>query len=774
MPGGPAPVNVAGSASTDLHVPEAAGGEAVASARRKYASGSPFLASLRGDVAGGLAGSIFSLALALSMGILAFAPLGPDHAAVGVSAGFAAAIYGQLVVALAGGTMHPGSVPRASTSLLLAAFVAVIAQDPAFAPSATRGPERVVAVAGLCVVLSGVVQLVLGWLRLSQFARYVPYPFIAGFMCGIAVLVLVSQLSAMTGMRTQAFLTIDGWQAFQGGTLAVGLVTGIAFFVAQARVKRIPAVLVGALAGCIAYALVHIALPQVELGPVVGRVAPGLPPPTALTGLFAITGSDIVRIFPALASSAGLIAVFGTLDMLFAASVVDLATDGRHDARREVFAHGLGNIAAGVCGGVPIVYSVARGMASWNAGGRTRRACIFACVLLALTALVGAGAIANAPIAVLAGIVLVTSVGLVDRWVRGLVARLPYDAERRDRTRPLSLATVAVVATVTVTLGFLPALAVGFALSFVLLMVGMNRSLIRSVTSGLQRPSRRQWVGADAAHVHTARERVKVVELEGPLFFGTAERLADEVERSVGIADVVVLDFRLVTSIDATAALLTQRLARRMASRGVALVLAGVTRTGRHGQALLAHWNADGDPRRWFSDADKALEWAERRAVRAAAGGDSTELALHDMPLLQNLDAAQRAIVSPLFARLDVPRGTVVFREGDAGDTLYLIARGAVDISVLNADARRSRIVTMSTGAMFGEMALFDGRTRSATAVAAEQTVLYVVSRQTLLVDLPGSHPGIAIALLTALARQCAMRLRDTTALLRSLDDARG
>ena len=755
-------------------MPEAAGGESAPAVLRKPASGSAILASLRGDVAGGLAGSIVSLALALSMGILAFAPLGPEHAAVGVAAGFAAAIYGQGVVALAGGTMHPGSVPRASTSLLLAAFVAAIAQDPAFAPSVTRGPERVVALAGLCVVLSGIVQLVLGWLRLSQFARYVPYPFIAGFMCGIAVLVLASQLPAMTGMSPRALFTFEGWKAFQAATLVVGVVTGVAFFLAQERVRRIPAVLVGALAGCVAYALIHVALPDVTLGPVVGSVPPGLPLPTALAGLLDIEVGDVVRILPALASSAALIAIFGTLDTLFAASVVDLATDGRHEARREVLAHGLGNMAAGLFGGVPIVFSVARSMASWNAGGRTRWACVIACVVLALMSLLGARAIASTPIVVLAGIVLVTSVSLVDRWVRGLVARLPYDAERRDRTRPLSLATVAVVAIVTVTLGFLPALAVGFALSFVLLMVGMNRSLIRSVTTGLQRPSRRQWVGADAAHVQAARERVRVVELEGPLFFGTAERLADEVERSVGFADVVVLDFRLVTSIDATAALLTQRLARRMASRGVVLVLAGVTRTGRHGQALLAHWNTDDDPRRWFSDADKALEWAERRAVRAAAHRDTTELALESMPLLEKLDAAQRAVVVPLFTRLDVQRGTVVFREGDAGETLYLIARGAVDISVLNADARRSRIVTVSAGAMFGEMALFDGRTRSATAVAAERTVLYVVSRQALLVDLPAKHPQIAIAFLTALARQCSMRLRDTTSLLRSLDDARG
>jgi sulfate permease, SulP family len=214
-------------------VPEAAGGEAVPAALHKPASGSAILAGVGAEVAGGLAGSIVSLALALSMGILAFAPLGSEHAAVGVAAGFAAAIYGQLVVALAGGTMHPGSVPRASTSLLLAAFVAVVAEDPAFAPSDTSGPDRVVALAGLCVVLSGIVQLALGWLRLSQFARYVPYPFVAGFMCGIAVLVLESQLPAMTGVKPAALFTPEGWSAFEVATLVVGLVTGLAFFVTQ-------------------------------------------------------------------------------------------------------------------------------------------------------------------------------------------------------------------------------------------------------------------------------------------------------------------------------------------------------------------------------------------------------------------------------------------------------------------------------------------------------------------------------------------------------------
>ena len=131
-----------------------------------------------------------------------------------------------------------------------------------------------------------------------------------------------------------------------------------------------------------------------------------------------------------------------------------------------------------------------------------------------------------------------------------------------------SVATVLLVALAEVFFGFQPAIAVGFQLSGLLFYLGMNRSLVRSVVDGTVRPSRRVWGGEDAALVHAARQRIRVIELEGALFFGSAARLSERVEPLAGQADAVVLDFRRVTVIDATGALLIESIARRLAARG--------------------------------------------------------------------------------------------------------------------------------------------------------------------------------------------------------------
>jgi CRP-like cAMP-binding protein len=92
----------------------------------------------------------------------------------------------------------------------------------------------------------------------------------------------------------------------------------------------------------------------------------------------------------------------------------------------------------------------------------------------------------------------------------------------------------------------------------------------------------------------------------------------------------------------------------------------------------------------------------------------------------------------------------------------------------MNEGQRRSRIVTMAAGAVFGEVALLDGKPRSATAVAAEGSVLYELSRDVLLNELATKHPATAMMLLATLSTELSLRLRETTGLLRRMDDAAG
>ena len=727
-----------------------------------------------GELSGGLTGAVVSLAFALSFGLLAFAPLGAAHAGIGVVAGFASAIYGQMVAGVVGGTVHPGSTPRASACLILSGLVASLVADPALAPSAVQGPERVVAVAGACVVLSGLIQLVIAWFRMAELSRYVPFPFIAGFMCGIAALIIIAQLWPLAGVdpavADDLAALLDG---FQPATFGVGLATVLVMAVAE-RIPKIPSALVGLVFGSALYYAFHELAPSEPLGALIGPIPATLPTPTMLVPLLGIPDDALLRVLPSVAVTALLLAVIGTLDTLVGAVAVDQATDGRHNPRRETFAHGIANIASGMCGGAPVVYSPARALASWNAGGRTWATLAIAVGAVTAMLLAGDRLVAAIPLVALAAVIVVNSFGLIDRWVKGLVARLPTDARRGDPWRVLSIATVFIVAAITVAAGFVPALITGLVLSAMLTMIEMNRSLVRRILVGTLRPSRRAWGPTDLQHVEDARARARVVELEGSVFFGSAERLVQQVEMLPTGVDVVVLDCRRVTHIDATGALLLERLTRRMDKRGTTVVLAGVSPGGRLGTLLRTHnaFNEDAD-RHWASDVDKAMERAEREALKRAGRTATAELRLADFPLFAGLSPTEVAIVESKLQHDVVEPARVLFREGDPGNCVYLLTRGAIEISLVGTEGRRHRIVTMSAGALFGEAAMLDGRPRSATAVAVEASAFYTLSGA-VLDDLAEHHAQLSIKLFRNLAREMSRRMRDTDKILRGLDDSLG
>jgi MFS superfamily sulfate permease-like transporter/CRP-like cAMP-binding protein len=474
---------------------------------------------------------------------------------------------------------------------------------------------------------------------------------------------------------------------------------------------------------------------------------------------------------PGLVATAAVIAIIGALDSLLAAAAIDIAAGVRHRGNRELVAQGVGNIVSALFGGVPVALSPTRALPAFRAGGRTRAIGFIASALLAAALLAGSSALAYLPLAVLGGVMLTVAWGLVDVWTRGLVRRLV--AGDRDRTLLWSSAVVVLVAAITVLVNFVIAVTVGVFLSMALFIASMNRSLVRSVQNGAARPSRRIYGPEEARVLADARRKIAVVELEGALFFGSAERLGAEVEPLAPAARFVVLDFHRVNAIDASGAIALEQLANRLGAAGSSLLLAGVTPEGRHGLALVAAGTfANPEARRWFGDADHAIGWAEDRLLGTARSVSSKEIPLERLALAAGLGEDELASLRRSLRRAELDADEVLFREGEPGDKLYLLARGAVSILVRGGGQQR-RIVTFAPGSVFGEAAMLDGAPRSATATAIEDTVVYSLSRSAL-DALSRSDPGLSSKLLVNLGRHLSARLRQTTDTLRELIDSRG
>ncbi len=689
---------------------------------------SPFtLTEAAREIANGATSAFVLLALMLPLGLIAFGHLENVPIEAAVRAAFAAALFGNLSAVLLGSPLLPNEVPRASTVFVFAAFTMKLAND------GTSTPD-IVFLAALCLVLSGLIQVLFGLLRLGNIARFVPYPVIAGLMTGLAIMLIVYELPEMLGTHEGA---AHGEAAGHGGfnpwSALLAVFTIAVVVLVRRRWPKAPSKLVGVALGT-ALAVILFRLFDADVGAHVPSLGGHVPAPDAFGALLS-HGVDLIRQHASvLFVAAPTIALVGSLDSLVAAvGEGDGPLDTEHQPNRLLISLGLANVVSGLFGGVPLAYSSKHSMVAHRAGALKVLGSIATTLTLVGLLRYGGPLLQLIPVAVLSGIMAVLAFGLIDRWFSAMVARVrrgQYDAELW-----MNLLVVALVAGMTA-FGLVEAVVTGLVLSMALFIAAMNRSLVRSVSTGLNRASRRMYPTVPASVLRAEGHRIRIIEVDGAIFFGTVDRLAQEAVRAAEGASYMILDLRRVTMIDASGALMLDRLSRRLAQSGTKLLLAYLSATNPLGRALQA---AGAFPQKyhsdWFPDTDHALEWAERQLLAEAQLEDTRrEMRLSEFALMAHLSEAQLERMKPYLDRQLFPSRADLFREGEPGDRLYLLARGAVTIFAEDPTDRskRRRVLTLAPGVMFGETAMLTNGTWVGTAVAEEESVTYSLSRKNL------------------------------------------
>lgn len=688
------------------------------------------------QTANGLAGAMVALAtlaIVLSLGLLAFAPLGA-LAQLGVAAAFSAVIAGGLVYALLGSAASPSAGPTSATALILAGLVAQLVRDPQFNLGSTEGISVLLAVVASSVVLMGVFQILLGLSGLGRMARYVPQPVLAGFMNGVALMILFSQIPLLLGLAPMTRL-IDLAALSQAQPLApvIGLATAASVWLISWKWPRAPATLLSLVAGTAVVIALSAAFPAVHLGHVVGALPQGMVLPN---GLLPLADAGAWRLLlehaKAVILTGALLAVIGSLESLLVALAADQYVHSRHDPSRELLSLGTANLVSGVCGGLPLVLSNSRATLLLKRGAAGRGPALASILTFTVMYAFGGPLLAILPQIVLAGIMLTIAVALSDRWTHQLLHQL-LSGERSPDLKQ-SLVVVALVCLVTVAFGFFAAVGLGALLAMLIFIRAMNRSLIRARFSAAQRPSRRIYGARQEERLTHDRQRVVLVELEGALFFGSAERLVAEAQALAADCRCLVLDLSQVSMLDESGAMLLQQLSNQLGHRGVALLLAGVSFDNAHGKRLrtfgcFRESLPGGGRADWWPDADRAIEATEQMLL-AEAGIDAptTVVPLADTSLMRSLSADQLARVKEHLHEQHLRAGECLFHQGDPGNKLYVLTQGS--ISILGGDANsRQRYVSFSPGVMMGEISMLDGAGRSADAIADSDAVVWSLTR---------------------------------------------
>ncbi len=711
----------------------------------------------------------------LNYGLITLAPLGATYGSLGIMLAFMGCILAGLFGPLLGGTRGVISGSRPGIAIILAHLIETLLRHPDFPLGAPGTAPAILLLLLSCCALAGLLQMAIGAAGLGRAIRYLPYPVLSGLMCGIALLMLLSALKPLFGLDRHAAWAALGWADVRWLSVVVAGASLYLSFAPPRFLRPIPPPILALTGGTALYYALGLAAGPEWLGPTLPALSFQWPGQwlSARETLLPDARQWLAHL-PTLLPFAATIAVLASLEAMLCAVSADQLLHSRHDSRRELLAQGGANLGAALLGGTTTAGTAARLLANVRGGGRTPTASLFYALGMAVVVLLGLPWLSRVPEAVTAVLLVAIAVGMVDDWLRRLLRQLigglgrgVSPAEAVQHRQLLAQGGLAAgVALTAVFLGLLWAVGVGVLAAMVLFVRNNSRPVVGRISSGSQRHSLRVRSAADMHWLETYGRQIALMELQGSLFFGTADRMQQAVEQSS--ARWVILDFGGVKEVDATGVRCLQQLASRLERQGCHLLLARVPPESAVGRNLLGFGLALSLPRQyWFADADSALEFCENLLLdeRGGAATHDAPVSLDDCLLARGLSAAELRLLESCMACHTLAQGSEVFAQGDAGDALYLVSRGTVSIRLPGQGSHSHRIAAFGPGVIFGEMSLLEGKPRSATAVADEDVELWSLSRDRL--DwLQDNHPGVAARLVRNLSLDLADRLRLTTAAL--------
>ena len=427
-------------------------------------------------------------------------------------------------------------------------------------------------VSGLAIAtcIAGVLLILMGVLKFGDIIKFMPYPIIVGFTSGIALTIFSTQIKDFFGLTIAGEVPanfIEKWICyFQNFDTINPIVTIMAVFtvVISFLWSKVTKVIPGSLIAIIVCTIATIILKNYGIIiPTIGSVYPELSGGAALPQpeVPAITIESI----KGLISPAFTIAILCAIESLLSAMVADGATGKKHHSNTELIGQGIANFVSPLFGGIPATGAIARTMANINNGGRTPIAGIIHALFLLLIYLFLMPLAANIPFACLAGILVVVSYNMSEWRSFKAIFKNP----KSDVVVLLTTFFLTVIFDLTI------AIEIGLLIAFVLFIKRvMETSSIKVIEDELQRTEDSE---SDSVY-EKVNKQVQIYEIDGPFFFGVANKFDEVGNRSKKNKPTVrIIRMRKVPFIDSTGLKNLRSLCDKSKSEKIQIILSGVT-----------------------------------------------------------------------------------------------------------------------------------------------------------------------------------------------------
>lgn len=540
------------------------------------------------DALAGIIVGIVAIPLAIAFGI---------SSGVGPTEGLVTAIIAGLLISVFGGSKVQIGGPTG-------AFIVII-----------YGIIQQFALAGLMIatVMAGILLIIMGLARLGSVIKFVPYPVIVGFTAGIALTIFSTQMNDFFGLGLTNVPAnfVDKWifyaQHFHinGWALGIGLFSLLICIFMPKLTKRVPGSLAAIIFATFAVWLLKTYAPSewgVASVQTIGdlyALPHGIPAPH-LPSLELAEGQNYFGLVRELFPAAFTIAMLGAIESLLSAMVADGVIGDRHNSNTELIAQGIANVVVPFFGGIPATGAIARTMTNINNGGRTPVAGVVHALVLLLVLLFLGQLVGMIPMSCLAAVLIMVAYSMSGwKTIAGLA---------KHRTRDFWVLLVTFFLTVLFDLTI--AIEVGLVLAMVLFLMRTNEQThIRTLHDEID-PNEDTESNLNLEHL-TIPEGVEVYEIDGPYFFGIANRF-DEIMLHVSGKEypIRIIRMRKVPFVDSTAMHNLSMLIQRSHKEGITIILSGVN-DHVHKQLLIGGIEQQMDPHNICANIHFALRRAE-------------------------------------------------------------------------------------------------------------------------------------------------------------------
>jgi SulP family sulfate permease len=653
-------------------------------------------------------------------------------------------------------------------AILALVSAAIVNQMPSSATPQEKFTTAVVAIA-LSSLMTGVLFLSLGQFRVGNLIRFIPYPVIGGVVAGSGLLLTFGAISVMTGASVSLLHLSPIIQPGLWVKSLPGLLFAV-FLLAALRRRNHVLIVPGTLMAAIVVFYILLGLTNTSIAKAAEQ--------GWLLSALAVNGgrlwqplnvSDLAQVnWSVIGHQIGgllVIPIIGVIAILLNLTSIELATGQNVDLNRDLKAAGIANLVAGLGGSMVGWHTLSRSMLNYKMGARSRSVAFVLAAVCGIVLWLGGALLSYFPTLVLGGLLLFLGLDFLVTWVYDSWFKLPI-------TDYLIMILILIVIN---TIGFLEGVGLGLVLAVILFAVDYSR--VNVVKHALTGATFHSNVSRPRLHQQLLRRKgdwLYILELQGFIFFGTAQKLFDMVRQRIDNRDLpplrfLVLDFRLVNGFDSSAVLGFAKMKQLTEARGLTLIFTQLS--PKMQRQMKKEVLQDGEKRslQVFADLDHGIEWCEDQMITTFG---SLDFGATTLTLMKQLEKALPPSVSAArlmsyFEEKKAEQGEYLIRQAEES-ALYFIESGQVTVQLEDDDGKITRLRTMRSGTVVGELGLYLHQKASASVIADEPCTFFHLSAKKL-EEMENDAPEIAFALHKFIAGILSERLIDTNDALQAL-----